>query len=64
MATCDYVLVGEEIFAASAYVTREPNQLLAIFSQDVLKILVIGLTVLGSLIAIAGSQWMVTLLQI
>ena len=37
VAACDYTLIGEELFAASAYLSREPRQLGSLKGQDVGK---------------------------
>ncbi len=37
VTTCDYVLMGEELFAASAYLSREPVLLGSIKAQDIVK---------------------------
>jgi hypothetical protein len=48
VAACDYTLIGEEFFAASAYLSGEPDQLGSLKGQD------LGKAILGSII-IAGS---------
>jgi len=63
VATCDYVLIGEELFAAEAYLTQNPRQLMSLFSQDIFKFVSMGLVVLGTLLFLAGSGAMVTLLK-
>jgi len=40
VAACDYTLIGEEFFAASAYLSGEPAQLGSLKGQDVGKIIV------------------------
>lgn len=40
VSTCDYTLIGEELFAASAYLSREPVQLGSLVGQDRAKILI------------------------
>jgi hypothetical protein len=37
VAACDYTLIGEELFAASAYLSNEPKQLGSLKGQDVGK---------------------------
>ncbi|MFQ5608022.1 MAG: DUF6754 domain-containing protein, partial [Candidatus Zixiibacteriota bacterium] len=39
VAACDYTLIGEELFAASAYLSHEPKQLGSLKGQDVGKAL-------------------------
>ena len=47
VAACDYTLIGEEFFAASAYLSGEKHQLGSLKGQDVGK-------VIGALLLIAG----------
>lgn len=60
ITTCDYTLIGEELYAASAYLGREPKQLGSIRGQDACKAVVMGFIVLGivtSIIyAITGNE--------
>ena len=41
VAACDYTLIGEEFFAASAYLSGEPDQLGSLKGQDAGKLLVL-----------------------
>ena len=40
VAACDYTLIGEEFFAASAYLSGEPDQLGSLKGQDIGKVIV------------------------
>jgi hypothetical protein len=64
VAACDYTLIGEELFAASAYLTREPMQLGTLKGQDVGKFLIIIVIVLGIVLETCGitffSNWFIT----
>ena len=51
VAACDYTLIGEEFFAASAYLSNDPEQLGSLKGQDVGKIIAALLLVLGCLFA-------------
>ncbi len=51
VAACDYTLIGEEFFAASAYLSGEPRQLGSLKGQDVGKLLVGVLVLVGALLA-------------
>jgi hypothetical protein len=51
VAACDYTLIGEEFYAASAYLSGDPDQLGSLKGQDFGKILVACLLVVGSLLA-------------
>ena len=48
ITTCDYTLIGEELYAASAYLAREPLMLGTLKAQDYLKLLIIIFVVLGT----------------
>jgi hypothetical protein len=47
IAACDYTLMGEELYAASAYLSKEPLMLGSLKGQDLVKIILIGCIVLG-----------------
>ncbi len=54
VASCDYTLIGEELFAASAYLSKDPQQLGSLKGQDFGKLLIIILIILGVALEIAG----------
>lgn len=54
VTTCDYTLIGEEMYAASAYLSQEPAQLGTLKAQDWAKAICIGLMVLGIVMASFG----------
>ena len=47
VAACDYTLIGEELFAASAYLSKEPRQLGSLKGQDIGKGLILVAIVVG-----------------
>lgn len=49
IAACDYVLIGDEFYAASAYLTRQPVLLGSLVGQDWSKSMVIALLVAGTI---------------
>lgn len=51
LAACDHVLIGEEMFAAAAYLSREPRQLGCLKGQDLAKLLAAAAIGVGCLIA-------------
>jgi len=60
VAACDYTLIGEEFFAASAYLSGSPKELGSLKGQDVGK-LIVGFMVatgviLATLASITGSE--------
>ncbi len=56
ITTCDYTLMGEELYAASAYLAREPKLLGSLKGQDVGKAVLLIAMVLGTLLATLGNQ--------
>ncbi len=59
VAACDYTLIGEEFFAASAYLSGDPDQLGSLQGQDLGKLVVGTLLIVGSLLATAAvlAKW-------
>ena len=51
IAACDYTLIGEEFFAASAYLSGEPQQLGSLKGQDFGKVMCAALILAGCLLA-------------
>lgn len=47
ITTCDYTLIGEELYAASAYLSREPLLLGSLKGQDVGKMFLMVMLVIG-----------------
>ena len=48
LASCDYTIIGDEYYAASAYLSREPTLLGSLVGQVYGKLTVIGLVILGA----------------
>ena len=63
ISACDYTLIGEELYAASAYLSREPMLLGSLRGQDWGKVLIFAIIVLGVVLELAGVNWITTLLQ-
>jgi hypothetical protein len=59
----DYVLIGEELFAAGAKLSQEPDQLGSIFAQDLAKGFVIALILAGLVLTAVGSTAIQSLLN-
>ncbi|MDD4224244.1 MAG: hypothetical protein PHD87_06630 [Candidatus Cloacimonetes bacterium] len=51
ITTCDYTLIGEELYAASAYLNREPMLLGTLKAQDYFKFLILVLIITGTILA-------------
>lgn len=55
VAACDYTLIGEEFFAASAYLSGSPEQLGSLKGQDAGKIIVAVILFVGVALATAAE---------
>lgn len=64
IVACDYTLIGEELYAASAYLSREPLLLGSLKGQDWGKMIILGVLILSSLLALIGWQKVVSLFNI
>ena len=63
ITACDYTLIGEELFAASAYLSGEPLLLGSLKGQDWGKALCMLLIGVGVILEIAGIHWLTNWLQ-
>ena len=58
IAACDYTLMGEELYAASAYLSREPLLLGGLKGQDWIKVVIITAIILGVILLSFGNyEW-------
>jgi hypothetical protein len=55
IAACDYTLIGEELFAATAYLSREPRLLGSLVGQDWGKVIILFLIIMGAILAFADQ---------
>ena len=55
VAACDYTLIGEELFAASSYLSREPVMLGSLKGQDLTKMAIVYTIVLGFVVGTVGA---------
>lgn len=63
ITTCDYTLIGEELYAASAYLSREPMLMGTLRAQDVGKGLLIIILILGTILASFGLEFITRLFE-
>ena len=68
VTTCDYTLIGEELYAASAYLSKEPIQVGTLRGQDLGKAFILSVigvgTVLATLAVVTGATWPQLLLDV
>jgi hypothetical protein len=63
VAACDYALIGEELYAAAAYISREPVRVSSIVAQDLGKLVTAVLILAGALSrTLATDTWLRDLL--
>ncbi len=63
IAACDYTLIGEELYAATAYLSKDPMFLGSLRGQDWGKIVIFAAIILGVALELFGINWITTLLQ-
>lgn len=61
VTTCDYTLIGEELYAASAYLSKEPIQIGTLRGQDIGKAVILSVILIGTVMAtigmVTGAGW-------
>ncbi|MFQ6678722.1 MAG: DUF6754 domain-containing protein [Fidelibacterota bacterium] len=57
VTACDYTLIGEEFFAASAYLSQRPELIGGVRGQDMVKIGVITVIILATLLRFLYETW-------
>jgi hypothetical protein len=63
-AGSDYHIIVEELFAASAYLSRDPIECSMIMAQDYNKLLEIGFILLGIVLTSVGVPWITDFLSL
>jgi hypothetical protein len=56
VAACDYALIGEELYAASAYLSSEPMLVGTLKASDIAKIFIIAVVVIGAVTQTLGWE--------
>ncbi|MDO5297229.1 MAG: hypothetical protein Q4F00_11505 [bacterium] len=62
VASCDYTLIGEELYAASAYLSQDPMQIGSLKGQDMVKAVIMVIIVVGTILYSLGFTWIKDLL--
>ncbi len=63
VVACDYTLIGEELYAASAYLSGEPKLVGSLKGADMLKITIIVVVILGCVLETMGIHGLTTWIQ-
>jgi hypothetical protein len=58
ITTCDYTLIGEEFYAASAYLSKDAELVSMLKAQDYFKFLIVFFILLGSVLATLHFNWL------
>jgi hypothetical protein len=64
VAACDYTLIGEELYASSAYLSQEPPLLGTLKAQDFGKAVAAILIVVGAAMALMNQLWFVNFFRV
>jgi hypothetical protein len=56
-------MIGEEMLAAGAYLSKDPKQLATIRTQDIMKFVLLGILGLGVITLSFGSELIIELLK-
>ena len=59
VVACDYTLIGEELFAASAYLSGEPKLVGSLKGADLMKVVIVVLVLTGCLLETFGVHGLV-----
>ncbi|MBZ0266626.1 hypothetical protein K8I85_00585 [bacterium] len=57
IAACDYTLIGEEFFAASAYLSQDPSLLSTLKAADWAKVVLVTALLVGTILESMGQGW-------
>lgn len=57
VTACDYTLIGEEFFAASAYLSKKPELIGGVKGQDAIKVAVIAVIILSVILRLLFENW-------
>lgn len=63
VASCDYTLIAEEIFAAGTYLSKEPSEVGGLTAQEVGKAWAVLTMLVGSVLKTLGNDFISTLLK-
>lgn len=57
ITACDYTLIGEELYAAAAYISRDPQIMTNLKLSDFAKVVIGFLFILGTIVLTINSEW-------
>lgn len=63
IATCDYAMISEELYAASAAIAQNPDILGTIKGEDLMKLVILALIAIGFIISFTQTTFLIDLLR-
>lgn len=64
VASCDYLLLGDEMYASAALVSNNPAQIGSIAGQDICRAIIVAIMIIGFVAALLGSNIIASFLKI
>jgi hypothetical protein len=64
IVACDYTLIGEELYAASAYLSRKPLLLGSLKGQDWGKMVILAILLISSAVALLGWERIISFFNV
>jgi len=62
IATCDYMLLSEELFAAGASISKDPDLLGTIKGEDIMKFILVALLLIGFILGMGNVTFLIDIL--
>ena len=63
ITACDYTLIAEELYAASAYIKGDPLQIGTLKAQDLVKLILFVLLFFGAIFALFDISWILSIFE-
>jgi hypothetical protein len=64
IAACDYTLIGEELFAVSAYLSKDPRLVSSLKASDIVKAVCVAALIIGTVLATFENTFLIDLFKI
>lgn len=64
VATCDYMLLAEELYAAGAMIADDPDALGSLKGEDIMKFIIMAVIAVGFLLGAVGMTFIADLLRV
>ena len=64
VAACDYTLIGEELFAVSAYLSRDPRLVSSLKASDYIKVAIVASLLVGTVLTSCGIDFFINLFEL